>query len=172
MSKRGFSVLTVSGGRMLQLRSRVRRSFGAFLGVACCLALAACNANPSPAPLPSKSPSPTVSPRPSPTTAPPTMPAAAKGSSEAAAEAFVRYWIETLNYAGPSGDTQRLSELSHKSCSACGAVVDFIDQVHVNGGYIKGNGWSVRAIDVVTFQPPRRPMWRRRRTAGRAAGSR
>ena len=61
------------------------------------------NAEPSTLPTPTLSASPSASPSPSAT--PPTMPAEAEGTSPRAAKAFVRYWVDALNYATTTGDT-------------------------------------------------------------------
>jgi len=84
------------------------------------------------------------------------MPPEAKGTSEKSAKAFVRYYIDVLNFAGPAGDARELSKLSDESCAACFAVIDLIEDVHSNGGYIRGDGWTVEAIDTVSNSYPGR----------------
>ncbi|MGH3365742.1 MAG: DUF6318 family protein, partial [Nocardioidaceae bacterium] len=93
---------------------------------------------------------------PSPTATPPTMPAAAKGASEAAAKAFVRHWIDVLNYAGPAGDARELEKLSGGKCAACSAITSLIDDVDKAGGYIRGKGWSVKSIKLLGSARQRR----------------
>jgi hypothetical protein len=78
------------------------------------------------------------------------MPDEAKGTSAASAKAFVRHWIETLNYAGPAADPKPVRRLSSEKCSACSAIFDFIDEVAAQGGSIAGEGWGVTSIDVVS----------------------
>ena len=77
------------------------------------------------------------------------MPAEAKGTSAASAKAFVRYWIATLNYSGPSGDSSRLRSLSSPKCVDCDAIGDFIDAVYQRGGAIAGDGWDIQAVRVI-----------------------
>jgi hypothetical protein len=79
------------------------------------------------------------------------MPAEAKGTSEAAAKAFVRHWIDVLNYAGPAADAEALRQVSHPDCAACNAIADFIEKTAGAGGEIKGDGWSVRTLELVTL---------------------
>jgi hypothetical protein len=117
------------------------------------LVLVGCQANPAPPPLESTSTSPTPSPSPTPTAAAPTLPADAQGISEAAAKAFVRHWIDVLNYAGQSGDHHAIREVSGSSCTACAAIADFIEQINANGGQIDGDGWAVRDVKVVDLAP-------------------
>jgi hypothetical protein len=116
-------------------------------------ALAGCQGNPAPPPLASTSTSPT--PSPSPTTAAPTLPVEAQGTSKAAAKAFVRHYIDVLNYAGPTGDHDAIRQLSDSECAACTAIADFIEQVKTRGGQIDGEGWTVREVKVVSLNPGR-----------------
>ena len=78
------------------------------------------------------------------------MPAEAKGTSEASAKAFVRHYVEVLNYAGPAGDDQAIRQLSSPKCTACSAIADFIKEVEANHGSIDGKGWLVRDVKVVS----------------------
>jgi hypothetical protein len=129
-----------------------RRSAALLTAVAVgALALGGCQTNPAPPPLESTSTSPT--PSPSPTITAPTLPAEAQGTSEAAARAFVRHWIDVLNYAGPAGDHDAIREISDRSCTACTAIADFIEQVSTRGGQIDGKGWAVRDVKVVSLDP-------------------
>ena len=77
------------------------------------------------------------------------MPAAANGTSEASAKAFVRYWVEALNYAGPSGDTTGLEKVSDKNCAACTAITTLIKDVTEAGGYVRGEGWTVKSTEAL-----------------------
>jgi len=85
----------------------------------------------------------------------PTLPDEAKGSDEAAAKAFVRHYIDVLNYAGPAGDPEPLRHLSDPNCAACVAIADLVAEVHEAGGDIEGRGWSVRTVTVVAHKPRR-----------------
>lgn len=123
------------------------------------MVLAGCQSNPEPPPLESASGSPSPSATESPTPAAPTLPAEAKGTSEAAAKAFVRHWIEVLNYAMATGDTAPLSALSDPDCSSCAAVVERIESVYESDGSIVSNGWHVRSIQAVPMQPRARPKF-------------
>jgi hypothetical protein len=142
----------LSGGRLLVPRTPAGRFVAVLAALACSAALAGCQANPEPAPLPSESPSATApSEADSPSPAPPTMPAEARGTSEKSAKAFVRFWIEALNYAGPTGDTEQLNEFTDAACSECKAIIRLIQNVHHDGGYIHGKGWAVQSVSTVAF---------------------
>jgi hypothetical protein len=130
----------------------VRRFAGLLTAVtAGAVALGACQANPAPPPLASTSTSPT--PSPSPATAAPTLPAEAQGTSKAAAKAFVRHWIDVLNYAGSAGDPNAIRQISDDACTACTAIADYIEQVNLGGGQIDGEGWAVLEVKVVSLDP-------------------
>lgn len=112
--------------------------------------LQACQSNPEPPPLETAALSPPAPPSSSPTEAAPTLPAAAKGRSEAAAKAFVRHYVETVNYAMRTGDTVALSRLARPRCRTCHAIVHRIDEVYRAGGRLEGQGWSILSL---TFLP-------------------
>lgn len=137
------------------LVSRASASVPRRVSVAVALALgvlvaAGCQSNPKPPPLETASKSTSPSPSASPTEAAPTLPPEAMGTSEAAAKAFVRHWVEVLNYAGPAGDTEALRRLSAPDCAACTAIAKFIEEVKGAGGDIQGEGWTVRSAEVVS----------------------
>jgi hypothetical protein len=72
------------------------------------------------------------------------MPAEARGTSKRSAKAFVRYYVDVLNHAMATGDTERLSELGATSCGSCEAVVTNIQGLYVGDGHLEGEGWEVR----------------------------
>jgi hypothetical protein len=76
----------------------------------------------------------------------PTMPAAAQGHDQAAARAFVRYWLDTLNYAIESGDSDSLRAVSASDCKACERVAQTIDAVYSKGGSMSGGTWSLTSL--------------------------
>ena len=124
--------------------ARRRRALAAALALALAATLSGCQSNPEPPPLDHAATS--ASPAPSPTLNAPTLPPEARGTSKAAAKAFVRHWIEVLNYAGPTGDTAALRQLSDEDCAACRAIADFIEQIYGGGGQIRGEGWDVQTV--------------------------
>jgi hypothetical protein len=130
-----------------------RRSNGTAVlaaGAAAALLLAGCQSNPAPPPL-DTAPSPTASsPAPSPSATPPAMPAEATGTSPAAAKAFVRHWVEILNYSGPALDHQAIRSVSSADCAACSAIAGLIEDVERDGGTIRGRGWKVQRMNVVS----------------------
>lgn len=119
--------------------------------------LSGCTDNAEPKPLPTPSPS-TPSPSPSPSVSAPTLPAEAQGVSAKSAEAFVRYYVETINYASATGHTAQLQSASDERCVSCAAVQSAIETVYTTGSRLEGEGWVVGAVEPVPQQPRTRPV--------------
>ena len=69
------------------------------------------------------------------------MPAAAAEKSDAGAEAFVRWWVDLINYGAATGDARTLKSLMDDSCTGCGGIVRAITEPYVKGGHIEGGEW-------------------------------
>lgn len=111
------------------------------------LALAGCSGDdPEPKfePTPSSAPtSASVDPTQSPTgPVEPTLPVDAEADTKVGAEAFVRYWIELVNFAQATGVTAKLERLNDMRCSGCRGVTDAIGTAYETGGRIEGGEWS------------------------------
>lgn len=104
---------------------------------------AACGGD-NPAPSTAQSASP-ASPSSSASTEPsaPDIPRAATQPGRRGAAAFVRHWVDVLNYAGQTGDTRGLRRISTTDCVRCAALWEGIDQVYAADGEITGGGWQV-----------------------------
>lgn len=85
-----------------------------------------------------KSPAPTA----------PAMPEIAQDESAAGAEAFVRHYIDVLNYAAVTGETEELKQLSSPDCSGCEKYIDLYESTYADGGYFTGGEWSVEDLQV------------------------
>ena len=103
-------------------------------------ALSGCGGNPEPSPMPA--PSSSTTPSASATPTPPVMPAAARKKTKQGAIAYAKSFIQTLNYAGKSGDTAPLREMYIPLCTRCEAIADGIDKTYRKGG-IFGAGIGV-----------------------------
>jgi hypothetical protein len=75
----------------------------------------------------------------------PAAPAAARQAGSKGAAAFVEHWVEILNFAGLTGDTEELARLSTADCVRCEALVEGIDRIYASGGRIEGGGWTVKS---------------------------
>ena len=114
------------------------------------LLLTGCGGNPEPKSLPSESASPSAS------------ASASRDSSGAAerrvsthtrtgADAFVRHYVEMLNFAGASGTTERPAEqLSLQTCVKCDALADGIDKIYRAGGRHRGRRLDRRGHQVIS----------------------
>jgi Family of unknown function (DUF6318) len=71
----------------------------------------------------------------------PPLPAAAKAPGRAGAKAFVAYYIELLNYASWTGDTDALRK-QDSNCRGCMDYVRLFESTYKNGGWFKDGAWS------------------------------
>jgi hypothetical protein len=122
----------------------MRRSVIAF---ALLLVVAGCGGDPqaSPTPTPSLSTASPVSTTPS----PPAMPDAARANTKAGAIAFVRHYIDLINYAQDTGDIDALSAVEGHRCRSCSSGRDYIRGVYTSGGHIKGGRVRIRILDAL-----------------------
>jgi hypothetical protein len=58
------------------------------------------------------------------------------------AAAFVRYYIDLLNYAAHSGDVDPLRDYA-PACRGCNLFADLYEQPYERGGYFKGYQWTI-----------------------------
>lgn len=78
----------------------------------------------------------------------PTLPPEAEGTGPKAAEAFVRYYYDTVNYAQQTGDTKHLRSLGALMCEACSGGADAIERITKEGGTIVGGEYKVKLAKV------------------------
>lgn len=124
---------------------------GMVLASAVCCGLMACSAEADPQATPSATtpttPAPTT-PSASEATAEPTgpvepdLPAAAKAPTRAGVEAFVRYYIKLLNFAGRTGETTEL-ERRASGCTSCDSLASAFRKTYAQGGEYDTRGWQV-----------------------------
>ena len=96
---------------------------------------------------PAASDPPSVSPSPSPTgpTAP-ALPRAARQHTKAGAIAFVRHYIDLINYAQASGDVAVVSSASVAGCSSCNSTNRYLHRLHASGGQLVGGRTAIREV--------------------------
>jgi hypothetical protein len=76
----------------------------------------------------------------------PVMPDLAKQNSIAGAKAFVRYYIDVLNYAFSELQPTRLDALSPAGCGLCRSFVGGVRKLRRNGGSQIGGTWSTSNV--------------------------
>jgi uncharacterized protein DUF6318 len=112
----------------------MRRGFVAGL-LATTFLLPACTHDDPPPPPPTTTQAPTT-PTPSPTLTPPPAPTAAR--TPAGAEAFVRYFWATYNYAYATLDPKPLQAISDKACELCASAAKNVDHLRQEGKRVDG----------------------------------
>ena len=120
-----------------------------------CVAIAlvgACSDNPQPKAISSSTPSPSASASPD---GAPTLPPAARGTSKHAAIAFVRYYVDLLNYSQKSLVSAPARKYSAAHCRSCAAITNSVDRVRRKGGHFVGGQWTVREAHTVPSAGPR-----------------
>jgi hypothetical protein len=147
---------------------RIVQSSAAALAFGLALALSGCNPGDSPGPGGTSSPvaadTPTATSTPTPTPTPsavykpadasgpaqnvpvPVLPEVAKTETKEGAEAFVRYWYESLSYSYETGDTKVLEKLSSPGCVFCSGLRDGIAEAWGEGRWISGGKIETPAI--------------------------
>jgi hypothetical protein len=117
----------------------MRRSI---IGFALLLVVAGCGSDPKADPSLSPS-SPLTSPV-STTPSPPAMPEAAKANTKAGAIAFVRHYVDLVNYAQATGDVSPLQRVEDPRCESCTNVRQGVRDIYGSGGHIDGGAWNVQ----------------------------
>ncbi|WP_238177226.1 DUF6318 family protein [Kribbella sp. VKM Ac-2566] len=70
---------------------------------------------------------------------PPSRPTAAVGLSLAAGEAFVRHYVDLMNYASQTGDGAPLLAESEAGCEGCKQYADFAAKINAANGGLSGD---------------------------------
>lgn len=76
----------------------------------------------------------------------PVLPEAAKANTKAGAVAFVRHYVDVLNYAQSTGDVGELRRLGGPTCKSCSQVARLLKGLWERGGYVRGGTWKIRRI--------------------------
>ncbi len=146
------------------------RTLTALLGLVCCLTMSACTgddvsaAPPTTTASSSTSMSPPTTPTPASTSQtpqepqPPKLPAVAKEMSPAGAKAFVKYYIDAVNYAWLTQSTELLKTLSTAECLQCTGIAEGFDRIQQHNGETEGAIWRPKALVLIPFQPDEAPI--------------
>lgn len=84
----------------------------------------------------------------SPPESPPPMPRSAKDDTDSGAIAFTKHYVDVLNYAAVTGDTDELKRLSSPKCEGCQEYIDLYEKVYSDGGYYKDGEWALSDFDL------------------------
>ena len=81
----------------------------------------------------------------------PPMPAMANEFTREGASVFVRHYVEVLEYADATGDTNELEQLSRKECEGCNEYINYFLELYRNGGFSSGSDWST-GVNEIRYQ--------------------
>jgi hypothetical protein len=132
----------------------MRRAFAA-AALALCLSAGCSDDEPGPTPTTSSSSSDGMTASGSPPTAtittptPPELPDAARAKTTAGAKAFVKYYVDVLNYGYRYQDESALRKISATACKICQSFRRNIHHLKQSGGRQIGGSWRVLALDKV-----------------------
>lgn len=134
-----------------------RLAAGSTVGAVLLAFVAACGGAPEPQPLPkpasstSPTPSASASAAPTPPVMPPVMPEAAGAKTKAGAEAFVRHYVDVLNYATFTGETATAHALDGGKCTSCDRMLKSIENIYASDGHVEGGAWTSTPVSQVPF---------------------
>lgn len=77
----------------------------------------------------------------------PSMPAKATESDSNGAKAYVDHYIDIINYAADTGDTEQLRAAA-KDCEYCQQFPAIYDDMYSNGGSFDGKPYELKGIEV------------------------
>lgn len=90
----------------------------------------------------------------------PTMPEEAKEDTEAGAEAFVRHYIDLINYTGMHPEAGILEPLAEGSCEACNNLAATVEYSKDNGHYLLDPLWIPHDFSTTVFSTDRTALVR------------
>lgn len=76
------------------------------------------------------------------TPTPPPMPAEAQANTKAGAIAFVRHYVDLLNFLQSTGNPTGLHAIESGACRSCTQVRVGISKIYNAGGHIIGGSWT------------------------------
>lgn len=98
-------------------------------------------------------PAPATTPSASATPPPPAMPDAARQHTKAGAVAFVRHYVDLINHAQATGETQALKAVEDPQCLSCRSVRSHLRALYARGGSITSGAWQVASAPHVSPNP-------------------
>lgn len=92
----------------------------------------------------------------------PTVPAKAGRHDVEGGNAFIRAWVDQLNYAAATGDTSGLRRLSLETCKSCMRAASRFEKTYGDGGSVAGADWNLGTLDVFSASHMQGPVTTRR----------
>lgn len=84
----------------------------------------------------------------------PTLPPEAEGDGVEAAEAFIPFYLATVDYSRQTMDADYIRELSAPTCRGCTGLADLIQKMRRNGGTVVGGDQTVRSVQAEQLGVP------------------
>jgi hypothetical protein len=119
------------------------------------LLVAGCGGDPKPKSLPSPKASP--SPSASASATPPLLPDLARQNTRAGAIAFVKHYVNVLNFVTFNGNVEAARVLDAGHCTSCNRMLGAIDSIYTKGGHVAGGAWTPTVVSDV--RNPSRKGW-------------
>src|SRR3712207_656176 len=80
---------------------------------------------------------------------PPALPPEARGTTRASAGPFVRYWVDTYQFAVAHLAPEAIRSNSLPGCEACSLIARSLTRIASDGGHFNGSGWRLRGVEVL-----------------------
>lgn len=84
----------------------------------------------------------------------PTLPPEAEGDSIEAVEAFVPFYLATVDYSRQTMNVSHIRDLSAPTCAGCSGLAELIQKVKDNGGTVVGGDQTVGAVQAEELRIP------------------
>lgn len=73
-------------------------------------------------------------------------PAYANQEGPDGAEQFAGYWVDMINKASATGETDKLKSLGLESCETCTDFAHHLDEVYGAGGRVESEDWTIESV--------------------------
>lgn len=70
----------------------------------------------------------------------------ANQTGEAGAEKFAGYWVDQVNKATETGETEELRSLGLKGCDVCSDFPRQVDTIYEAGGRVESEDWTIKSV--------------------------
>lgn len=84
----------------------------------------------------------------------PTLPPEAEGDGVEAAEAFVPYYLASVDHSRQTMDVSHIRRLSAPTCKGCSGLIDLLREIKGNGGRVVGGDQTVKSVEAEELGVP------------------